>query len=34
MYKQFGFTEYGRLPRGYLHRDQFVDQILMYKNIS
>jgi ribosomal protein S18 acetylase RimI-like enzyme len=33
MYKKFGFIEYGRLPEGIIHRDQYVDHILMYKKV-
>ncbi len=34
LYKEFGFTEYGRLPKGIQYRDQFVDSIWMYKDIG
>lgn len=34
MYKKFGFTEYGRLPGGILHNNQYVDHIYMYKKIK
>lgn len=33
MYKKEGFTEYGRLPRGAIHRDKYVDHIYMYKRV-
>lgn len=33
MYKKFGFTEYGRLPKGSLHGGQYVDHAYMYKNV-
>ena len=33
LYKSVGFKEYGRLPKGIRHKDQFVDEILMYKEI-
>ena len=33
MYKKLGFTEYGRLPKGSLRRDQYVDHVYMYKNV-
>lgn len=33
IYKKFGFIEYGRLPKGVLHRGQYVDHIYMYKNV-
>ncbi len=31
LYKKFGFQEYGRLPGGSRHKDQYVDHIYMYK---
>ena len=31
MYQQFGFIEYGKLPKGLLHKDCLVDHIFMYK---
>ena len=34
MYKSFGFKEYGRLPKGILHRGRYVDHIYMYKTVS
>ncbi len=33
MYKKFGFKEYGRLPKGVLHRGEYVDHVYMYKSI-
>ncbi len=33
MYEKFGFKEYGRLPKGAKHRDDYVDHIEMYKEI-
>ena len=33
MYKDFGFQEYGRLPEGAFHKEQYVDHIYMYKKI-
>ena len=33
MYRKLGFTEYGRLPKGSLHRDEYVDHVYMYKNV-
>lgn len=33
MYKKFGFTETGRIPRGILHRGNYVDHIFMYKEV-
>lgn len=32
MYLKFGFKEYGSLPGGVKHRDQYIDHILLYKN--
>lgn len=29
-----GFIEYGRLPDGAKHREDFVDEILMYKKVN
>ncbi|MBI2326840.1 GNAT family N-acetyltransferase [Candidatus Curtissbacteria bacterium] len=34
MYKNFGFKKYGVLPKGIVHRDKFIDQILMYQNLT
>jgi RimJ/RimL family protein N-acetyltransferase len=31
MYEEFGFVEFGRLPKGILYRGDYVDEILMYK---
>ena len=33
MYEKFGFREYGKLPKGILHRNKFVDHIFMYKPV-
>ena len=33
MYENFGFKEYGRLPKGSLHKGEYVDHIYMYKNV-
>lgn len=33
MYKDFGFTEFGRLPEGILHKGQYVDHVYMYKKV-
>lgn len=33
MYEEFGFKEYGRLPKGILHRGEYVDHIYMYKEV-
>ncbi len=34
MYKKFGFKEYGRLPKGILHKGEYVDHVYMYKSIK
>ena len=34
MYKQMGFIEYGRLPQAIMHRGQYIDHILFYKNVE
>ena len=34
LYEKMGFVEFGRLPEGIKHQDQFVDAILMYKKIK
>lgn len=34
LYKKMGFIEFGRLPRGIKHKDNFVDEILMYKKVK
>lgn len=34
LYMRNGFREYGRLPRGVLHKDTFVDHIYMYTRLS
>ncbi len=31
LYKKFGFEQYGYLPQGTTHQDEFVDEVLMYK---
>jgi RimJ/RimL family protein N-acetyltransferase len=31
LYRSLGFMEFGRLPRGFRHRDQYVDDVYMYK---
>lgn len=33
LYEEFGFKEYGRLPNGIFHKDKYVDDIKMYKEI-
>ena len=33
IYEEFGFSEYGRLTKGSLHKGKYVDHIYMYKNI-
>lgn len=34
LYKKYGFIEYGRLPNGLFRKNQFSDDVYMYKNIS
>jgi len=34
LYIKMGFIEYGRLPGGAKHREDFVDEVLMYKEIK
>jgi len=34
IYEKFGFKEYGRLPKGSLHKEKYVDHILMYRNVK
>lgn len=31
LYKKFGFVEYGRLPKGLIHKGSYIDHIYMYK---
>jgi len=33
LYKKFGFVEYGRLPKGIVHREKYIDYIHMYRNV-
>ena len=33
LYKKIGFIEYGRLPEASKRREEFVDEILMYKKV-
>lgn len=34
LYQSLGFQEYGRLPKGVFYKGQYVDRILMYKNLE
>ena len=34
LYKKMGFVEFGRLPQGIKYKDNFEDEILMYKKIK
>lgn len=34
MYKDFGFIEYGKLPKGNLYKGKLVDDTQMYKNVE
>lgn len=33
LYEKLGFIEYGRLPGGIFYKGEFVDEIMMYKNV-
>lgn len=33
IYEEFGFKEYGRLPKGLLHRGEYISHIQMYKEV-
>ncbi len=33
LYKNFGFIEYGKLPKGILYKGRYIDHIFMYKNV-
>lgn len=33
LYEKMGFSEYGRLPKGIKHKNKYVDEILLYKNV-
>jgi len=33
IYKNFGFVEYGTLPKGILHKGEYIDHIYMFKKI-
>lgn len=33
MYKDFGFIEYGKLPKGNKYKGRLVDDVLMFKNV-
>jgi len=33
MYKKFGFVEYGKLPKGLVHKNQFIDHVFMFKKL-
>ncbi|MBZ0298002.1 MAG: GNAT family N-acetyltransferase [Anaerolineae bacterium] len=34
LYRKMGYIEYGRLPDGFRHREQFVDRVEMYKVVA
>ncbi|MEK7518152.1 MAG: GNAT family N-acetyltransferase [Patescibacteria group bacterium] len=34
MYKQFGFTKYGRLPKAVMYRGKPIDEIYFFKTLS
>ena len=33
MYEDFGFIEYGRLPKGFMYKGQPIDHVYMYKEL-
>lgn len=33
MYEEFGFKEYGRLPKGFLRKGNYEDHVYMYKKV-
>jgi len=33
LYESVGFIEYGRLPKGIKYKDEYVDEVYMYKNV-
>lgn len=33
MYKDAGFVEYGKLPEGLFYKDNYVDELFMYKKV-
>ncbi len=33
LYKQMGFEEYGSLPKGILHRGEYIDHLYMFKEV-
>lgn len=34
LYSKVGFTEVGRLPKGLLYRDEYVDEVIMVKELN
>lgn len=34
LYKKMGFTEYGNLPKGIIHKGEYIDHIYMYKHLD
>lgn len=34
MYKNFGFKEFGRLPKGIFYKGKYIDHIYLYKNVE
>lgn len=34
LYKKYGFTEYGRLPKAIFYKNTYIDEVLMYKVLS
>lgn len=33
LYEKMGFIEYGKLPKGIKHKNEYVDEIMLYKNV-
>lgn len=33
LYEKMGFIEYGKLPKGLIHKDQFIDHVYMFKEV-
>ena len=34
LYKSLGFEEYGRMPEGVLYKGEYIDEVLMYKDLN
>lgn len=33
LYKKFGFKEFGKLPKGIIHKEKFVDHVYMHREL-